>query len=147
MPAVAKQAVVCPVGRGRTHADHSDPVNKEHHDREDGQTKPAVGDDLVDLIGGRELTVVLFLVAALDDLRDVNVALVGDDALGIVVQLGLGGLDVRFDVLHGLGRNSQLFEHLIVELGDVDLVAVLADHVHHVDGDDHGDAQLGELRR
>ena len=165
---------------------------------------------------------VLFLIAALDDLRDVNVALVGDDALGIVVQLCLGGLDVRFDVLHGLGRNSQLFEHLIValedldgipallllghivdgglldvrdgvlhgagegvhrdglsafggldgglrrlhhavalergdlndlaaqlagELGDVDLVAVLADHVHHVDGDDHGDAQLGKLRR
>jgi len=222
VPAVAEQAVVCPVGRGRADADHSDPVNKEHHDREDGQTKPAVGDDLVDLIRGRELTVVLFLVAALDDLCDVNVALVGDNALGIVVQLGLGGLDVRFDVLHGLGRNSQLFEHLIValedldgvpallllghivdgglldvrdgvlhgagegvhrdglsalggldgglrrlhhavalergdlndlaaqlagELGDVDLVAVLADHVHHVDGDDHGDAQLGELRR
>ncbi len=165
---------------------------------------------------------VLFLVAALDDLRDVNVALVGDDALGVVVQLSLGGLDVRFDVLHGFGRDGQLLEHLIValedldgvpallllghivdrrlldvrdgvlhragegvhrdglaalgsldgslrrlhhavalergdlddlaaqlagELGDVDLVAVLADHVHHVDGDDHGDAQLGELRR
>ncbi len=27
----------------------------------------------------------------------------------------------------------------------VDLVAVLADDVHHVDGDDHGDAQLGQL--
>ena len=60
-----------------------DVYKRQHHDREDGQTKPAVGDDLVDLIRGRELTVVLFLVAALDDLCDVNVALVGDDALGL----------------------------------------------------------------
>ena len=28
---------------------------------------------------------------------------------------------------------------------DVDLVAVLAYHVHHVDGNDHGDAQLDQL--
>ncbi len=32
------------------------------------------------------------------------------------------------------------------QLRDVDLIAVLADHVHHVDGDHHGDAQLGQLR-
>ena len=31
------------------------------------------------------------------------------------------------------------------QLVDVDLVAVLADDIHHVDGDDHGDAQLGQL--
>ena len=31
------------------------------------------------------------------------------------------------------------------QLGHVDLVAVLADDIHHVDGDDHGDAQLGQL--
>ena len=157
----------------------------------------------------------------LDDLRDVHIALVGDDALGIVIQLGLGSLDVRLDVAHDIGGNVQLLQHLIVALenldgiptllilgqivqrglldmgngvlhragervhgdglgalgslhgglgglhdtvtlqsGDfndadaqlpgqlrhIDLVAVLADNIHHVDGDDHRNTQLGELR-
>ena len=34
----------------------------------------------------------------------------------------------------------------IGELGRVDAVAVLADNVHHVQRNDHRDAQLGELR-
>ena len=220
MPAVAKQAVIRPVGRGRADADHSDPVHKEHHDCEDGQAQPAVGDDLIDLIGGGELFRALFLVAALDELCDVDVALVGDDALGIVVELGLRRLDVLFDVVHRLGGDAELCEHLVValkdldrvpalllfrhgvhgrlfdvgdgvldragegvhrdglgalggadgslgsihdavalecgdlddlaakltgELLDVDLITVLADDIHHVDGDDHGDAELSEL--
>ena len=33
----------------------------------------------------------------------------------------------------------------IAQLINIDLVAVLADNVHHVDGDDHGDTQLGQL--
>ena len=220
MPAIAEHAVVCPVGRGRADGDHGDVVNKEHHDREDGQAQPAVGDDLIDLIGGGELFAALFLVAALDELCDVDVALVGDDALGVVVELGLRRLDVLFDVVHRLGGNAELCEHLVValkdfdrvpalllfrhgvhgrlfdvgdgvldragegvhrdglgalggadgslgsvhdavalecgdlddlaakltgELLDVDLITVLADDIHHVDGDDHGDAELGKL--
>ena len=31
------------------------------------------------------------------------------------------------------------------ELSRVDVVPVFPHHVHHVDGDDHGDAQLHEL--
>ena len=220
MPAIAEHAVVCPVGRGRADGDHGDVVNKEHHDREEGQAQPAVGDDLIDLIGGRELFAALFLVAALDELGDVDVALVGDDALGVVVELCLRRLDVLFDVVHRLGGDAELFEHLVValkdldrvpalllfrhgvhgrlldvgdgvldragegvhrdglgalggadgslgsvhdavalecgdlddlaanltgELLDVDLITVLADDIHHVDGDDHGDAELSEL--
>ena len=220
VPAIAEHAVVCPVGRGRAHGDHGDVVNKEHHDREDGQAQPAVGDDLIDLIGGGELFAALFLVAALDELGDVDVALVGDDALGVVVELGLRRLDVLFDVVHRLGGDAELCEHLVValkdldrvpalllfrhgvhgrlfdvgdgvldragegvhrdglgalggadgslcsvhdavalecgdlddlaakltgELLDVDLITVLADDIHHVDGDDHGDAELSEL--
>ena len=38
-------------------------------------------------------------------------------------------------------RAAQLTGQLL----GVDLVAVLADHVHHVDGDDHRDTQLGKL--
>ena len=220
MPAIADHAVVGPVGRGGADGDHSDPVDQEHHHREDGQAQPAVRDDLVDLIGGRELTGLFLLVAGLDDLRDVDVALVGDDALGVIVQLLLGGLDVLLDVGERLGGDVQLGEHLVValkdldrvpallllghvmyrrllnvgdgvlngagegvhgdglgvvrglhgglgglhdavalqrgdlddlaaqlagELLDVDLVAVLAHDVDHVDGDDNGDTQLSQL--
>ena len=45
------------------------------------------------------------------------------------------------------GNFNHFAAQLTGQLRDVDLIAVLADHVHHVDGDDHGDAQLGELRR
>ena len=220
MPAVAEQAVVRPVGSGGANGDHGDVVHQEHDQSEDGQTQPAVGDDPVDLVAGGELTGVLFLVAGLDDLGDVHIALVGDDGLGIVVQLLLGGLDVLLDVGHDGRVDLQLIQHLVVALEDldgvpallllgqvmygglldvgdgvlhgagegvhgdglgglgglhsglgglhnalalqggdlhdpaaqlaaqlvhVDLVAVLADHVHHVDGDDNGDAQLGQL--
>ncbi len=220
MPAVAEQAVVCPVGGGSAHADHGDVVNQEHDDREDGQTQPAVGDDLIDLVGGGQLAGGVLLVAGLDDLADVDIPLVGDDALGVVVQLLLGGLDVGLDVRRGLLAQTQLFHDLVVTLEDLDgvptllllglivqrglldvgngvlhgagegvhrhglavlggidgslgsghdtvalqggnlndlaaqslgqrinvnLVAVLADNVHHVDGDDHGNAQLGQL--
>ena len=220
MPAVTEQAVVRPVGSGGANGDHGDVVHKEHDHGEDGQTQPAVGHDAVDLIGSGQLTGVLFLVAGLDDLGDVHIALVGDDALGIVVQLLLGGLDVLLDVRHDGRVDVQLIHHLVVALEDlngvpallllgqvvhrrlldvgdgvlhgagegvhgdglgglgrghsrlrrfhdalalqggdlhdlaaqlaaqllhVDLVAVLADNVHHVDGDDNGDAQLGQL--
>ena len=220
VPAVAEQAVVCPVGSSSAHADHGDVVNKEHDNCEDGQAQPAVGHDLIDLIGGGQLTGGVLLVAALDDLADVDVTLVGNDALGVVVQLLLGSFDVGLDVRHGLLGQTQLLHHLVVtledldgvptllllgqavnggfldvgngvlhragegvhgnglavlcgvdrsfgsghnavalqggdlddlaaqrlrQLVDIDLVAVLADDIHHVDGDDHGDAQLGQL--
>ena len=69
-----------------------------------------------------------------------------------MVFAALGGLDGGLRRLHDAvalerGDLNDLAAQLAGELGDVDLVAVLADHVHHVDGDDHGDAQLGELRR
>ena len=221
VPAIAEHTVVGPVGSGCAHAYHSDPVDQEHNDGKDGQPQPAVGDDAVDLIRGRQRTLVLLLIAALDDLGDVDIALVGDDALGVVVQLLLGGLDIGLDVGHGLGGDAQLGQHLVValkdldgvpallllghavdsslldvgdgvlhgagegvhgnglgalgggdgslgglhnagalqggdlhdlaaqlagQLGHVDLVAVLLDDIHHVDGDDNGDTQLGQLR-
>ena len=220
VPAVAEHAVVRPVGRGSADGDHGDVVNKEHHDREDGQSQPSVGDDLIDLIGSRELLGALLFVATLDELSDIHIALVGDDALGIVVELCLRRLDVLFNVIECFRRDLELFEHLVValkdldrvpalllfrhivhgrlfdvgdgvldragegvhrdglgalggadgnlgsvhdavalecgdlddlaanltgELLDVDLITVLADDIHHVDGDDHGDAELSEL--
>ena len=44
------------------------------------------------------------------------------------------------------GDLDDLAAKLTGQLCGVDLIAVLADDVHHVDGDDDRDAQLGELR-
>ena len=220
MPAVTEQAIIGPVGSGGAHGHHGDVVHQIHDHGENRQAQPAVGDDPVDLIGGGKLPLIVLLVAALDKLCNVDVPLVGDDALGIIVQLLFGGLDVGVDMGHDIGGDAELFQHLVIPLEDldgvpallllrqvvhrglldmgdgvlhragegvhgngfgalgglhggfsgfhnavplqsgdlndphaqlpgqlryVDLVAVFADHIHHVDGDDHGDAQLGQL--
>ena len=134
VPAVAEHAVVGPVGRGRADGDHGDPVDQEHDHGEDRQAQPAVGDDAVDLIG-RGLRGLGFLaVAGADDFRDVDVALVGDDGLGIVVELFLGGLDVRLDVLVHILGDVELSEHLVVALKDLDRVPALLLFRHLVHG-------------
>ena len=125
MPAVAEHAVVGPVGRGRADGDHGDPVDKEHDHGEDRQAQPAVGDDAVDLIGRRLRGLGFLAVAGADDLRDIDIALVCDDGLGVIVELLLGGLDVRLDVrVHILG-DVELCEHLVVALKDLDGVPAL----------------------
>ena len=43
------------------------------------------------------------------------------------------------------GDLNDLAAQSLRQLADVDLVTVLADDIHHVDGDDHRDAQLGQL--
>ena len=221
MPAVAEQAVVRPVGRPGADRRNGDIVNKAHDQGKDRQSQPAVRDHAVDLIGGGELAGVLLLVAALHQGGNIDIALVRDDALGIVVQLLLGSLDVLLNVRLHIGRELELCHGLLVALEDldgvpallllrhlmhsdlfdvgqrmldrtgervhrnglralggldgglgslhdagalqggdlndltaklagqlcgIDLIAVFADDVHHVDGDDDRDAQLGELR-
>ena len=221
MPAIAEHTVVGPVGGHGADRYHGDVVYQEHDDREDGQTQPTVGDHAVNLIGDGQLTGALLLVAGLDHLGDVHITLIGDNTLGVVAQLILGGLDVGLDVLHRVGGHIQLLQHLAVALKDldgvpallgfgqvmqggfldvgngmlhragegvhgnglavaggvnrglgglhdalalqsgnltdlaaqltgqfaeVDLIAVLADNVHHVDGHNHRDTQLGQLR-
>ena len=125
MPAVAEHAVVCPVSCRRADGDHCDPVDKEHDYREDRQAQPTVGDDLIYLVGSGELAGVFLFVACLDDGCYVEVSLVCDDALGIVVKLFLGGLDIRVDVLHDLGLDRKLCKHLVVVLEDLDGVPAL----------------------
>ena len=43
------------------------------------------------------------------------------------------------------GDLNDLAAQRLRQLVDIDLVAVLADNIHHVDGDDHRDTQLGQL--
>ena len=63
----------------------------------------------------------------------------------------LGGVDGSLGSFHdALALQSGDLHHLAAQLTgqlrDVDLIAVLADHVHHVDGNHHRNAQLGQLR-
>ena len=84
------------------------------------------------------------------DVRDgvLNRAGEGVHGHGLAVPGGgdgsLGGLH------HALALQRGNLDHLAAkltgQLGEVDLVAVLADDVHHVHGHDHRNAQLGQLR-
>ena len=86
-----------------------------------------------------------------DDLRERRLDLVGEanlrrggNALLAEFDRGLHKL-VHAAALERRGGNNRAAE-LAGELIDVDLVAVLLDEVHHVEGDDHRQAQLEDLR-
>ena len=131
-PGAAQHVVrpVCQEGADRNAAvrnggAHGQGVDQEHDDDEDRQGEDAVGDDLVDLVGDGELTLALFLINALEQLADVDVALVGDDALGVVVQLLFRGDDVVFNMRLDLVRDLQPLQHLFVALKELDGVPAL----------------------
>ena len=84
------------------------------------------------------------------DVRDGVLDGAGERVMGHGRFYGLGGLDGRLGRFHDAlalqrGDLHDLAAQLTGQLSDVDLVAVLADDVHHVDGDDHRDAQLEQL--
>ena len=123
--AVAEHAVVDPVGSRRTDGDHRNIVHEEHDDDEDRQTQPAVGDDLVDLVGGRKLVFLLVFIYAVNYLAYVNIALVGDDRLCVVVVFFLDSLDVVLDMGECRLAEGELLDDLIVALEDLDRVPAL----------------------
>ena len=125
VPAVSEQSVVRPICSRGTDSHHRDVVNEEHDGDEDRETEPAVGDDTVDLIGGRELPGVLLLVARLDYRGDIYVSLVGDDRLGVVVELFLDRLYVVLDVVENRLVELQLRYGLVVALEDLYRVPAL----------------------
>ena len=105
---------------GNRPAAHRDRVHEEHDAREDRETEDTVRDDRVDLVGhGHAVLLARLFDRLADDLADVIVSLVGDDALGIVVH---GLLDVRDDgfrrlaflsgELEVLGHGAVALEHL-----------------------------------
>ena len=110
---------------GSADGNHRNIVDKEHHDHKDRQTEPAVGDDLVDLIEGTELTLLLVLVNAVDDFADIKITLVGDDAFRVVVIFFLNGFDVLFNVVFGRFIKTKLLNDLFVALKDLHRVPTL----------------------
>ena len=86
----------------------------------------------------------LFLYGLLHHRVDVGVALVGDDALRVVVQLLLAVLDVLLQVLFQAGVQVQVRQHLLVPLEHLDGVPPQVAGVH-LSGDgllDVGDGVL-----
>ncbi len=94
-----EERVVRPVGNHTAQRGNGNIVDNEHDRREDRQGQPAVGNRLVDLIGGGELAGAFLLVTAPEDRRYVDIAFVRNNAFGIVVQFLLGSFNVFFNMV------------------------------------------------
>ena len=100
---------------------HGDGVNQIHDHREYGQGQDSVGHDLIDSVGNGEAALGrLFLHRLGDDAVYVGIALIGDDGLGVVVQLLLTVGDVCLQMGGQLAVQRQLLQHLLVPLEDLD---------------------------
>ena len=120
MEAVAEDFVVCEIGCRCSDADHRNPVDCEHDDGEDRKSEPSVCDNAVDLVRCGCAGGLPSLVTGLDHTGNVDVALVGDDALRIVVKFLFRIPDVILDMGKGLGRDCQLLHDLAVTFEDLD---------------------------
>ena len=119
MPAVTEHTVVRPVGEDAARGGYGNVVDQPHDQREDRQSEDSVGNNVVDLIRGRQ-TGLFLLYTVLDQLANVLIALIGDDGLRVIVKLLLNGGDELLDlVLHVLAeRKARL--HLAVALEQLD---------------------------
>ena len=133
VPSVSEKTIIGPV-RGRSaDTDHSDPVDKEHDCRKDRQAEPAVGHDLVDLVRSRELTDSVLFIASIDQFRNINVALISDDTLGVIIQFCLGSHDILFHMGKGIRIDLKVFHDLLISLEDLDGIPALLLLRHIVD--------------
>ena len=71
-------------------------------------------------------TVVFLLINSAKEALYVIVALVGDDALGIIVELTLEACDVLLDVSLDTLVNAEIFDNSLVALKELDGVPALA---------------------
>ena len=126
---LTEQDIVGPVGGKGTNGPaavcnggaHGQGVHQEHDQCEDGQSQNTVGHDLVDLIGnGQVLHAGLFLNSFAHDGVDICIALVGDDALSVIVHLSFAVLDVLVDVVDQALVELQLVHDLLVALEQLD---------------------------
>ena len=132
MEAVAEEAVIGPVGRLLADGNHCDVIDKEHDDGQNREAQPAVRDNLVDLVRNRHAAFVRLMVAALQQLRDIDIAFARDDGLRVVVQFLLRRRDVLFDMMHLVGGNVQFGQNLFIPFEDLDGVPTLPFRRHVV---------------
>ena len=99
MPAVTEHAVVCPVGCKRADGGNGYVIYQKHNNRENRKRRKAVGDHPVDFVGCGQFLGVFLFVTAFDNRSDIDIAFVGDDAFGVIVQLFFDRLNVFFDMV------------------------------------------------
>ena len=122
---LAEDHIIGEVGGGGTDghapAAHGDGVDEEHDDRKDGKTENPVGHDLVDLVGYGELTAgAALLYCSIRDGGNAAVPQVGDDALGVIVQLLFAGADDFFRFFQGFFGEGELGDGFLVSLENLD---------------------------
>ena len=132
MPAIAEQSIVCPVCCCTSDGNHGNVVNQEHNHSKDRQAQPTVGNYLIDLIGCCQTALVLFPQAILDQLGDVLIPLIGNDALCIIIQLFFCGSDFFFNGIFVAAGQFQLFQYLFIPFKHLDGIPSLAFFRHIV---------------
>ena len=131
----AEQNVIGPVGSlgadGEGEAAHGNGIDAKHHAGENGQGQNPVGHDPVDLIGDGETPGSGLLLYRLGhNAADVGIALIGDDTLGIVVQLLLAVQNVLLQMLRKGVIQLEGFQNLFVPLKDFDGIPAQVSVVH-----------------
>ena len=122
---LAEQNVVRPVRDPRTDGRDGYVIDRKHDCGEDGECKPSVRENLVDLVGDRKLAFVFLLIATLGNGGYVIITVVDDDAVCFVIKLGFGGNDILFDMCaHIFGKLHEI-EDLFVSLEDFDRIPAL----------------------
>ena len=134
MPAVPEYAVVGPIRGPSAHGGDGHEIHQEHHHSKNGQCQPAVGDHSVNFVGGGQGANPFFSVAALHQGSDINIPLVGNDALGVIVQFRFCCLDVFFNVVQYALRQVHAAPGLFVPLEELDGVPALLFRRHVVYG-------------
>ena len=125
MPAVSEESVVCPVCGGGADTHHSDPVDKKHDCRKNRKAQPTVGDNPVDLVRGRHFADSVLFITGFNELRDIVITLIGDDALCVVIKFRLGGLNIFFDMRESILRNIEVLQNFLVSLKNLDRIPAL----------------------
>ena len=93
----------------RSNRSDCDVIYEEHNSNEDGKCQEAIGDNLIDLIGESQFTLLLALPDRLINERsDVVISLVRDDGFCIIILFRLTFENMLFDVILDLLPDTAL---------------------------------------
>ena len=95
---ITEDTVICKISSRSTHGNHCNPVNQEHDNCKNRKTEPAVCHNTVYLVRNGSHTFLFLFVAGLYYFGNVDVTLVGNNALCIVIQFLLSIPYVVFNV-------------------------------------------------
>ncbi len=133
MPAIAEQAIICPVCCSTSDGYHRNIVNQEHDYCKNRQTQEPVGNDLIDLIRCGHANLFL-LQAVLNNGSNINIPFIGDNAFCIIVHFFFGRFNIAFNVGQSALVNLELFQNLFIPFKYLDCIPSLLFFRHAVQG-------------